>query len=36
MGDDINGSSDHGDDLNVLAGILGLVSFALMATALFI
>ncbi len=33
MGDDIKGNSDFGDDLNVLASVLGLVSFALLATA---
>lgn len=33
MGDDIKGNPDFGNDLNVLACVLGLVSFALLATA---
>ncbi len=36
MGDDTKGNSDFGDDLNVLAGVLGVVSFALLATALLV
>ena len=36
MGDETNSNSDFGDDLNVLAGILGLVTFALLATALLV
>ena len=35
MPDDVKNSGDAGDDLNVLAGVIALVSIALMATALF-
>lgn len=33
MVDDANGSSDSSDDLHILAGVIALVSIALMATA---
>ena len=35
MPDDVKNSVDAGDDLNILAGVVALVSIALMATALF-
>ena len=35
MPEDVKHGSDAGDDLNVLAGVVALVSLALMATALF-
>ena len=35
MPEDVKNSFDAGDDLNVLAGVVALVSLALMATALF-
>jgi len=34
MPKDVKNGSDSGDDLNVLAGVVALVSLALMATAL--
>ena len=34
MPDDVKNGSDSGDDLNVLAGVVALVSLALLATAL--
>ena len=34
MPEDVKNNSDAGDDLNVLAGVIALVSLALMATAL--
>ena len=34
MPEDVKSGSDSGDDLNVLAGVVALVSLALMATAL--
>jgi hypothetical protein len=34
MREDVKNSSDEGDDLNVLAGVVALVSLALLATAL--
>ena len=34
MPEDIESNSDPGDDLNVLAGVIALVSLALIATAL--
>jgi hypothetical protein len=34
MPEDVNNGSDSGDDLNVLAGVVALVSLALLATAL--
>lgn len=34
MPEDVKSSVDSGDDLNVLAGVVALVSLALMATAL--
>ena len=34
MPEDVKNSSDLGDDLNLLAGIVALVSLALMVTAL--
>ena len=33
MVDDTNGGSDSSDDLHILAGVIALVSIALMATA---
>jgi len=35
MPEDVKDNGDAGDDLNILAGIVALVSLALMATALF-
>jgi hypothetical protein len=35
MREDVKSSVDAGDDLNLLAGVIALVSLALMATALF-
>ena len=34
MPEDVKNGSDPGDDLNLLAGVIALVSLALMATAL--
>jgi len=34
MPEDVKNGSDSGDDLNVLAGVVALVSLALLATAL--
>ncbi len=34
MSEDVKNGSDSGDDLNLLAGVVALVSLALMATAL--
>jgi hypothetical protein len=34
MPEDVKNDSDPGDDLNLLAGVVALVSLALMATAL--
>ena len=34
MPEDVNNGSDSNDDLNVLAGVVALVSLALLATAL--
>lgn len=34
MADDVNSGSDPGDDLHLLAGVIALVSVALIATAL--
>ena len=34
MPEDVKNGSDPGDDLNVLAGVVALVSLALLATAL--
>ncbi len=34
MPEDVKNSSDSGDDLNLLAGVVALVSLALLATAL--
>ena len=35
MPEDVKNNADAGDDLKVLAGVIALVSIALMATALF-
>lgn len=35
MPEDVKNNLDAGDDLNILAGVVALVSLALMATALF-
>jgi hypothetical protein len=34
MSDDVNNGADFSDDLHLLAGVVGLVSVALMAVAL--
>ncbi len=34
MPEDVKNGSDSGDDLNILAGVVALVSLALLATAL--
>ncbi len=34
MSDDVNDGTDSSDDLHLLAGVVGLVSLALIATAL--
>lgn len=34
MSDDVNDETDLGDDLHLLAGVMALVSMALVATAL--
>jgi hypothetical protein len=36
MSDDVNSSADFSDDLHLLAGVVGLVSLALMVAALWV
>ncbi len=36
MTDDVNNGTDNGDDLHLLAGVVALVSIALIATAVLV